>query len=421
MASWSLVGSVAADMSDGLAEQSVSLPGGTAENDIVIVAIAADGNDNLWVTTSGYTTLWSSGVTQPTSYGSYKIMGSTPDTIVDIDRHVAFKQAAVVQVWRGVNTSSPIDVVSGHVQDSSPSNTMTFLSRTTVSNDALRIIVGHLDDDDTTVNTISSGYTNLVQAAVGTDDVTGATVFMASKIEELAGAATPGSTTMNSVDRWYTAHFALEQSTGPHPFSDGTRLTQMGIMGRPYAGFVAKTAAAGGSGGSRRLDVEPYEITPLPGGVTYPEPKFKPSPGIRYFTPSPIEIDAEKKRISVLEATKEVAEKARTATVVKQRKALQSIRSRLRKVESEDVKGELTGIATAVKEAGLARRVHQAKKVSDAIDSLEVERQERETSFAFERFAKQVEREIEAAKQRIKQEQLQRSNQRAITALLLAM
>ncbi len=41
---------------------------------------------------------------------------------------------------------------------------------------------------------------------------------------------------------------AISESSGPHAFSDGTRLGQMPVGTRPYAGFVAKTAGPIASG-----------------------------------------------------------------------------------------------------------------------------------------------------------------------------
>ena len=44
-----------------------------------------------------------------------------------------------------------------------------------------------------------------------------------------------------------TGSFAGKSEAAPptHPFIDGTRLTQMAIMGRPYLGFDAKDPSTG--------------------------------------------------------------------------------------------------------------------------------------------------------------------------------
>jgi len=88
------------------------------EGDIVIVVnslASGTSGTNPGVSTSGYTeeqdlqsgssTIWSH------LSVSWKIMGSTPDTLVDINAGVSsYGNAAAVHVWRGVNQTTPFDV-----------------------------------------------------------------------------------------------------------------------------------------------------------------------------------------------------------------------------------------------------------------------------------------------------------------------
>lgn len=101
-----------------------SLTGGSdsvpSANDLVVVCVvvgSAAGNPALAVTTpTGYTALGQlnqSAVTADTSMNvSWKIMGGTPDTTVTIpgSTNNAWGEAYSIQVFRGVDTTTPMDV-----------------------------------------------------------------------------------------------------------------------------------------------------------------------------------------------------------------------------------------------------------------------------------------------------------------------
>jgi hypothetical protein len=102
-----------------------SLTGGiasaAAEGDIVIVTTGWAGpsasNGNPGVTTSGYTELsdiYGSDTRSANLSVDWKIMSSTPDTSVTVSgyNNAAYGGATVVQVFRGVDQSTPIDVTT---------------------------------------------------------------------------------------------------------------------------------------------------------------------------------------------------------------------------------------------------------------------------------------------------------------------
>ena len=120
------VGGVIASAPNTSTDQTVSLTsltGGLAsspsENDIVIVyyGLATNGsNENLSFVTSGYTEV--ADLFQNASYSGellvgYKVMGGTPDTSVTCDTPTgtsSWGPVMAVQVWRNVDTTTPMDV-----------------------------------------------------------------------------------------------------------------------------------------------------------------------------------------------------------------------------------------------------------------------------------------------------------------------
>lgn len=97
----------------------MTFPGGILQNDLVIVAYAIGDNDNLnfdmAVVTAGYTEVADlfADDTQECNLGVFwKVMGATPDTSVTVDGlgGTDAAVAAVVMIFRGVNTTTPMDV-----------------------------------------------------------------------------------------------------------------------------------------------------------------------------------------------------------------------------------------------------------------------------------------------------------------------
>jgi hypothetical protein len=105
--------------------------GGVLTDDVVVVATALGKNSNVAMTmsTAGYTTLFDlyGDDNDDTNLGIfYKVMGATPDTSATTGNTLTTNDTAVlgVQVWRRVNTSTPIGVsgsfVSSNTGDPNP-------------------------------------------------------------------------------------------------------------------------------------------------------------------------------------------------------------------------------------------------------------------------------------------------------------
>ncbi len=183
------------------------------ENDVVIIVGACDGaQPATWQLTAGYENL---PLHNPTGTGPAhmviaKRMGATPDTSVDIDYTTALFVAGLIQIWRGVDLTT---ITSG---TPTRANSTTGLpdppSQTTAHDNALRVITGHLDDDDAASGTTApSGYTNLFAYDTGQASTSvGATVMIASKLEPTAGASDPAAFAGSAgTDAWFSHHFAL--------------------------------------------------------------------------------------------------------------------------------------------------------------------------------------------------------------------
>jgi len=90
-----------------------------AENDIVIVTYSVGSNADIaiGVDTAGYTEeaeLFSDASRDSNLSVSWKRMGATPDTSVDVSQttNANFAGAVIVEVWRGVDTTTAIDVTT---------------------------------------------------------------------------------------------------------------------------------------------------------------------------------------------------------------------------------------------------------------------------------------------------------------------
>lgn len=84
---------------------------------VVLVGIGSQGVNAPTMSTTGYTTiatLYADDTNDANLLVAYKVMGGTPDTVVDTNPsgNNARALAAAVHVWRGVDTTTPLDVTS---------------------------------------------------------------------------------------------------------------------------------------------------------------------------------------------------------------------------------------------------------------------------------------------------------------------
>lgn len=213
---WTLVGSTTQIIENGNTED-VTLPGSPQTGDIVIFTMGADFN-TCTLNTSGYTNLYSEGTT-PVCTLDYKVMGETPDSVVNVTQEdggaTARDGAVVLQVWRGVDTGTPIDTlpITTAIDSSGNPDSPAY---TPATNGALVFSIGLLDDDSVAASvTAPSGYSNLIAGeSVPEASTTGYTGMIASKTLVTAAEENPGAFGSDGDDAWIAITFALRPAGG---------------------------------------------------------------------------------------------------------------------------------------------------------------------------------------------------------------
>jgi hypothetical protein len=206
-------GDVAGRVVNGTGSQAVSLPSGLQAGDIVIAAVACDNSLNPYGVI-GYTDIQRSTTAVPGRNIAYKVMGSTPDSTVNIAREPTRNSSYVIQAWRGVDTTNVFDVATP-TELSGTTLTPNAPPITPVTVGALVIAIGALDDDDATVTSHPGGFTNGVSAnAAQTSTANGATIMMASMTWS-SGSPDPGAWTLSGGnDAWLADTIALRPTPG---------------------------------------------------------------------------------------------------------------------------------------------------------------------------------------------------------------
>lgn len=206
---WTLVGESGITLATA-AQEDVALPGPPAEGDIVVIGLVSDSSlagNNDGVKESGYTNLYYPDSNVPGAQAAYKIMGSTPDTTIDLRADSNGPMAGVIQVWRGVNSEDAIDasptIASGATGNpNSP-------ALTTINPFALAFAIGFLDDDQITDGVAPAGFGNFLHQEVGTPGA-GGTVYIASRQSADPETINPAEFGGSGNDEWHAITFSLQ-------------------------------------------------------------------------------------------------------------------------------------------------------------------------------------------------------------------
>lgn len=209
-AGWEKVSESVFTLAVGTGSEVKSLPGTPQQGDIVLLARACERQIDAAtadVLTAGYTHLFATASSFPGAALHYKIMGVSPDSQVEIEQQFERIQAGLIQIWRGVDSGTPIDAT---LQSASGSGTPDPPSYTSVTDGALVIAAGFLDNDDSAGSVAApSGFGDLLAADTGqASTAVGATVMIASLEQETAGAIDPGAFGV-LFDGWHAVTFAL--------------------------------------------------------------------------------------------------------------------------------------------------------------------------------------------------------------------
>lgn len=242
-----------------------SLTGGSGSSatagDIVIVITgwASTANGDPGVTTSGYTEvpgstdLYKSDSRDTNVSADYKVMGASPDTSVTVSgfNNAANGGATVVQVWRGIDPTTPMDatVTTATGGNASSPNSP---SITPVTSGAVVLSTG-LGTDDTTplTKTAPTGYSNAV-TTTGTGSTMSVTVGIASKAWS-SGAEDPAAWTggeTSTSDSWGAFSIALRPASAynqsAYRFFDNADSTDVGsaLAAQDTAATLGSTGAA---------------------------------------------------------------------------------------------------------------------------------------------------------------------------------
>ncbi len=198
-----------------------SLTGGSGstalEDDIVVVfcnyATTGTADQNIEPTTTGYTELadlYSNDTVESQLYVGYKIMGSTPDTsVVFPNLSLGRPIVASCQVWRGVDTTTPIDVTTTTATGINGGIPTPPAITPTTSGAEIIIVGANGTNADSLITAISSGYSNQV-ISNNTSSIWGS-IASGSKSwtsgTETPGAYTGGGTLFSSA--WTAATVVL--------------------------------------------------------------------------------------------------------------------------------------------------------------------------------------------------------------------
>ncbi len=261
-------------------------------NDIVVVVSgwASTTDDDPGVSTSGYTELTDlrADDTRDANLSvAYKVMGGTPDTSVTVlgKNNAANGGAAIAHVWRGVDTSNPIDQTTT-TASSANSAIPDSPSITPVTNGAVILTCGISTGDSNPTSTSGRtleppvGYIN-EKVQVGTGSTMSAIAVVASRFSP-ASAINPGPWEnvgeSTSSDSWCAATVALRPAvdTGGGTFNaPGRWLCPAGVTsievevwgsGGGGGGNPGVTSQGGGGGGGGAYSKKTVTVTP---GTTY--------------------------------------------------------------------------------------------------------------------------------------------------------
>ena len=193
----------------------ITLPAGTTTDDLVVVASCIEDSfstETPGPTTAGYTSVAT--ITTNTRFDvSYKKMTGTPDTSVTINAGTGTFKAtsAVVMVFRGVDTTTPMDATATTANSSggSPDNP----SITPVTNFATVVAFAGSEVNDTSISP-PTDYGNVVSASVS--GVVSSCTAGATKSLSTPAAEDPASwSTITSSGGWAAVTVALRPAAQP--------------------------------------------------------------------------------------------------------------------------------------------------------------------------------------------------------------
>ena len=219
-------------------------------NDLVIVvtgwASAANGDPGV-TTPTGYTEvydLYRSDTRDVNISVNWKVMGGTPDTSVTVRgyNNAANGGATAVHVWRGVNTTTPMDVAPPTGVTAGNASRPDSPAITPITTGAMVLSVGMGTGDATPLaQTTPTGYSN-GRSVAGTGSTMSVIANIASKTWSGSGAEDPAAWTggeTSTSDSWAAGTLALRPAPPP-----ATTTISNFVSGEPGNSTIAPGASA---------------------------------------------------------------------------------------------------------------------------------------------------------------------------------
>lgn len=182
---------------------SITLPGGLQQDDIVIICSMSDGSSQNLPSTyiNGQ-----NGSSNSVNYRwSYKRMGATPDSTAT---GLSSSSVHIAIVFRNVATAVTFDATTPAIATNT-SGMPNPPAITTVTNNAMVVAIGFLDDDVVASSvTAPTGFT-LARAAQYGSSGSGGTVMAAYRLKSPAGSENAGAFGGSGTDSWVAAKLAL--------------------------------------------------------------------------------------------------------------------------------------------------------------------------------------------------------------------
>jgi hypothetical protein len=183
-----------------------------AEDDLVII-MRSSNSDISGDTISGYTAIDVPAVSDPGMTIEYKFMGATPDTTVTIPENTNDDQGVVIEVWTGIDTTTPLDVAfqvaTGTGTNADPP------SITPLADNCIIKVIGAQDNKEAR-SSPPTNYTNFAIAiAGGAEGTNKSSLWTASRKLATAAAENPGVFGTHDSNPWRAYTIALRPAAAP--------------------------------------------------------------------------------------------------------------------------------------------------------------------------------------------------------------
>ena len=193
----------------GSGSADVDLPTGLQEGDVLIAAIVCDqglGSD-FTQANPGWIEILDAGGSGPGHEVAVKQMSSTPDSTASLTRNSGKVHAYLFQAFRGADNSVALDNGSNAANGSSGMPNPP--SHTPLTDGALIVAIGLVDDIDASTASAMTGYSNFLHQGGEASPGASCGVMIASKTLATAAAENPGAFAGSDSETWRAVTFSL--------------------------------------------------------------------------------------------------------------------------------------------------------------------------------------------------------------------